>query len=276
VNPRSDADTVTLTAVSFESLALARPLAFPAPLAHLASSPSGFEYWWKLLQFAFNLPAPESIPPLPTAVSADDQRSADRYCAAAEELATSTLLGRGAGLQIRGGEHGRLETVITDFPSGEATRGFSTLFRQFYANDDKASYQAMQRLLRNANDASEDAARETRKEHLNRWARAQGQLRAWPVKVLVGRRLIEEGTLFGPGIPGEDSPSPEQLIKVFNYGELIHWGEASAELDSWKADSFKGPWRQMEFYEAVAGLAHLYNGFSLVVRSALRGDDRND
>ena len=70
-------------------------------------------------------------------------------------------------------------------------------------------------------------------------------------------------------IPGEDGLSPQNLISVFQYGDLIHWGDKKAEIIGPDKDPFAHAWQRMAFLEAMLGLSHLYMGFSLVIGAAL-------
>jgi len=286
VSNDSDGETVTLRATSFESMALQRPLAFLPPLASRSSNPEGFEFYWRLLQYVFELPDPSGFPPLLASPAPDEARSIGRYCSAAQELAESALISSSAefAVHVTRRPDGTFDEEVESrfYPSKEITRGFSVLFRQFYSDDDQAaSFQAMQRILRRLNDTLKDDDHEDRLKYLKAWGRAQGRLRGYSVKVLVRKQLSDNGRWtmdYGlwtmEKVPGEDGIPPERLIKMYNYGDLIHWGkeaEATEAVSLWQADPFLGPYQQLNFLEAVTGLAHIYMGFSLLIRAA-RGE----
>ncbi len=73
---------------SYETLALNTPIAYLAPY----SSREGdhFDYWWHLIQYAFDLPDPSAFPEL--SISAEDLPLVKRYCSAADDLAGSQFL----------------------------------------------------------------------------------------------------------------------------------------------------------------------------------------
>lgn len=253
---------------SYEALALDHPLTFTPPLAERSANPGTFEFWWRLLQYTFEFPPPESFPTLAGLLSPDEMLATERFCMAAGELAESSVWTANSSVRIRVADDQSSETVDAKFPPNEITRGFSALFRQFYSNEEPASFQAMQRILRAANQTANDEHHQTRLDQLTHWGRAHGRLRGFPLKVLVGKRLRAEGRWPGP-IPGEDDESPEVIIKRYNYGDYIHWGESAGQLKIWSADPFDSAWQRMRFLEAVGGLAHLYMGFSLLVTAAM-------
>ncbi len=51
--------------------------------------------------------------------------------------------------------------------------------------------------------------------------------------------------------------------------EDIHWGKRRDDLSALGVDDFNQAWARMHFFEAASGLAHLYMGFAVLVRSAL-------
>jgi hypothetical protein len=260
--------TVTVTARSFETLAANYPLPFRAPFSRAKGD--HFEYWWHLIQFAFDLPDPNSFPALP-ALAIDNQRTiVDRYVVAADDLSESAFLAHPTMLNVKVGGSGFGEQITRAFPPNENIRGFSVLLRQFHGPAEPASFNNVQRILRRANDLADDMHRQTRFQSLSAWGRAAGRLRAFQVKVLVGRRLYREGR-FGPGpFPGEEL-SPEQLISLYNYGEDIHWGRQRDDLSALGVDTFAAAWQRMNFFEGTAALAHLYLGFAQLVRAATAG-----
>lgn len=201
------AETVEVTARSFETLAAGYPLAWPAPYSRAARD--HFEYWW-----------------LPPVLSADDQALLARYTTAADDLADSAFLAHPTALEVRVGPDAE-DAITAAFPPNENIRGFSVLLRQFHSNGETASFTNAQAALRRANDAAGDGNTERRRVDLSAWGRAAGQLRAWQLKVLVGRRLHREGR-FGPGpFPGEEQ-SPETLLSIYHYGRTSTGAVAAA------------------------------------------------
>lgn len=256
---------VRVTVRSFEILAADCPLSFGAPFSRAPGD--HFEYWWHLIQYAFELPDPRTFPPLQPLPPQPDRVVLDRYIAAASDLADSHTLHYPTKLTVEVHPERGEEKIVQSSPPNENIRGFSVLLRQFHSTGETASFNNVQRILRHANETSSDTERDNRTMHLRAWGRAAGQLRAFQLKVLVGRRLQDEGK-FAKGPPG-DGQSPNMLISLFNYGEDIHWGRRREAVSTLNADAFHAAWTRMQFFEGVTGLAHVYLGFSLLVRQAL-------
>jgi hypothetical protein len=257
---------------SFEWLATSTTtLKFPAPLSHLAPNPEGFEFWWKMLEFVFSLPSPATFPALPVTSKKADLDVLIRYTQAAEELAQSELLsGRNEVTVHVPDESNERERVEAAFSSNEITRGFTVLFRQFHSKEkaDPARFVRVHEILRQANDAAGDTQVVERKRQLDAWRKARASLLQENLKVRVGQKLRDERRMPS-GIPGEGQMSPTSLITAYQYGDLIHWGKQRSRLAVVRGDPFQEAHQRMSFLEAVTGLAHIYIGFSLVVRSAL-------
>lgn len=259
----------TFRGESYESLALATPVPYPHPLAQFAVDPRTFEFWWRLLYFALRLPSPYEIPRITGLAPIE---TLHRYCDAATELASSACLAHGSSVNVRvaradDGSH--KEFVESSFPPGELIRGFLVLFRQFYANEEAASFTKVKSILMMGAKGATDANAEHRLNMLKAWGKGHGRLRAYNAKYLVGERLVEEGRL------GEvpDGGSPATLISAFAYGEHIHWGNRREEIARWRADDFLGPWNQLRFLEAMAGLAYFYMGYAVIVAFCIGRSD---
>jgi hypothetical protein len=261
--------SIRVVARSFESLATdSTTLRFPAPLAERAANPAGFEFWWKMLEFVFELPDPARFPKLGMTPGGGDLAALRRYVTAAEEMAESDLLNAEDAFTVHVADGGAgIEHVDTTFTSNEVTRGFTTLFRQFDSGNEPASFLQAQRILREADLAAPDVRSSERLAQLKLWGRARGNLRAENLKVRVGQKLRAAGR-WADGIPGEGTTSPETLISLYQYGELIHWRETGSILEP-AADPFEYAMQRMAFLNAATGLTHVYLGFSLLVRAAL-------
>lgn len=59
----------------------------------------------------------------------------------------------------------------------------------------------------------------------------------------------------------------EQLISAFSHGDLIHWGDKSEQLEGLIDAPFKDAYHRMLLYKGMVGLAHLYIGYSVFLRS---------
>jgi len=259
---------------SYEWLATSTTqLRFPPPLADLAPDPAGFEFWWKMLEFVFALPSPATFPQLPTAPKKAQREILERYMQASNELAESALLSGKNEMTVHIPDASNDdERIETEFSSKEITRGFTVLFRQLHTSEksDPARFVRVHEILKQANDAAGDSHVGERRRQLAEWKKARGSLLQENLKVRVGQKLRDEGRM-PPNIPGEGKMSPNMLITAYQYGDLIHWGNQRTMLAAVADDPFEQASQRMAFLEAVAGLAHIYIGFSLLVRSALDG-----
>lgn len=254
---------------SYDSLAVERPVPFPLPLARHARTRKGFEYWWRLLNYTFELPSPFDFPAFPE-VGIDE--ALDRYCTAAIDLASSECLAYDSHVSVqlerRDGDTYE-ERISFDFPSKELVRGFLALFRQFYSKDELASFAKVRDKLvvKAKSQTDDDAAR--RLDELKAWGAAHGRLLGYSLKQLAGERLIDDGRVAGP-IPDEGKPT--QLISAFAYGDHLHWGSSRGVVTRWEADQFLGPTMRLQLLGACGGLAYFYMGFAVIVGRTIGRD----
>ena len=65
---------------------------FRPPLEEHIRAVAVFEFWWKQLDYVFDLADPRAFPPLPAAVASAQHKVVDRYVRIAGDLAASSLL----------------------------------------------------------------------------------------------------------------------------------------------------------------------------------------
>lgn len=260
-----DKNLVTITAVSFESLAMDTDIGFAPPGSDLSSDPEGFVYHWRMIQFVFRLPDPAAMPPLPASEpNAAGLKAIRRFSQEADDLVRSQFLAYLTSLdvQVTQGE----ESVFFDAPPSENERGFAVHRRQFYGADERASFRRVADIAWLANEQAADEHVDTRKIVLKNWRQAEKKLRHRSVNVWVGLKLVREGRMGGP-VPDQDAPSVQQLISAFSHGDLIHWGDKSDQLEGLTEEPFGDAYHRMLLYKGMAGLAHLYIGYSVLLRS---------
>lgn len=265
--------TIPIRAVGYSSLVADYPLTFPPPLAEHSPNPTAFDASWHLLQYVFNLPNPRTFPPFANVPSGGSLRVLRRYSAAARELAESAFLAHPTGMTVHVLDDGSGERIDKNFAPRENIRGFSVLFRQFYSNDEPASFNAAQRALRQLNARAEDELVSVREDYLRTWGKAAGRLRGFPLNILVGKQLQTEGRWHAGELVGERDPGPEMLISIYNYGEDIHWGEKRDQLAALDASPFDSARMRLACFNAMVGLAHVYIGFAQIVDAAFAGQD---
>lgn len=72
-----------------------------------------------------------------------------------------------------------------------------------------------------------------------------------------------------PELEYGNNHSPTYYLSAYRYGDLIHWDSKREVIAAWETDPFYRHHERMAFLGAAAGLAHLYIGFSELVRAAI-------
>jgi hypothetical protein len=269
---------VTLHAVSFEDVAIKKPLRFPPPMIALAHRDDSFDFQWHLVQYAFDIGDPAPFPPLPVTLSGDDLRVVGRYVGKAKELAASVMLTADDGIRISwdraSGDEPRVRQMTRT--RSDIETGFLAIFRQFDWHKDDASYVKVNRIIHEHASAATDDVAADRLAELKRWAQAIKRSHQRSLRKSVLLRAIELGD-YPPLSDDElakfpDEESPETLIARYLYTERIHWdSEKAREVESRPEDRLRdGGIERLDFLDGVAGLSHLYIGFAELVRHAAR------
>jgi hypothetical protein len=160
------------------------------------------------------------------------------------------------------------QTVTAQFPPREAIRGTTVLFRQLYSTEERASYTTVRKIIGRRIHECADADRDRRSETQKHWNKAHGQLRAYLLTCLADRAACEAQGWTTAQIPNFDV-KPEAIIKLFQYGDLIHWGDGAEELGELSKDEFHHAWNTMHYLETVIQLSHFYLGYSLLAKAAI-------
>ncbi|MEV3949792.1 hypothetical protein [Streptomyces halstedii] len=258
-----------ITASEFHAVALPQELRFPPPYAENSPNPADYSYWWQLMRMVFDLPNPSAFPVL-RGFTDDEATVVQRYIYCCKELSESTILSHATRVQVnwKKNEAGEQEEVITaDFPSREAIRGTTVLFRQLFSTEERASYNAVRKMVGKHIHATVDDFRDQRLEMQKSWNGAHGKLRAHLLTAMADRKVCDARG-WKATLPNE-SIKPEEMIKLFQYGDLIHWGRGAEELSKLSGDEFNKAWNTMHFLTVMAQLSHFYLGYSILARKAL-------
>jgi len=262
--------TVQFTAKTFHDSVLPVKLRFPPPLAKFGSDPSTFAYQWQLLTYAFNLPDPARFPRLPGDISAEDMRSLKRYVAVCEKTAKYTVVAHKGGITVHG-ENGESWLNI-DQTDDEQTVGFATRFRQLHhSSTGDPDFSVVINLLNKYARLLRDAQTGQRLAILDEWKKARAQLINRPLPNIVDRIVLERDNC--PNIDDfamYNDVNPDKIINLFNYGELIHFGKHSEDYEKMAEEPDVEAVAHNNFMQSMLGLAHLYFGFSEVIRSATK------
>lgn len=260
-------NAITVSARAFSGLAQEEPLSFSAPVVP-GMSEAVAEHRWRELIYAFSLEDPRSFPTLArSAFSTDELESLERFIEAVSELGKSVVLNSGSRLTINFSDGA--ESVDAVFPETENLRGFSVLFRQCYSDEETASFKSVRTAIGRASHELQDEKRQRRLDMIKSWRRAHGKLQAEQLEIHVLRALVAEGKAPADALELHQK-HPKQIISLYNYGDLIHFGKRRQEFaDLIGAGEFESAWSKMQFLAAVSGLSHFYVGFSLLAEAAL-------
>ena len=238
-----------------------------------AESDPPLAYWFERLDSAFALPAPANFPFFPRSLGEETARVLRRYASTGRELSESTVLNsHGHGFQVSFDPSG-VRSVDVDLPSGEAQRGMAVLFRQLYANDEPASFNAVMRALLRATNEGSDSHSELRRAILVRWGRAHRELRRRWLDELLFDQAQQRGDLPAELKRPEEKSSPEQVLSAFFYGEHIHWARGVEQLKRWGEDPLADARHRLLFLTAMCQLSAVYIGFGALVVTAVPFDN---
>lgn len=245
---------------------------FPPPLEGHLAEPQVFEFWWKQLHYVFGLPDPRSVPPLPDELSPHERVIVERYVRVAGELAGSGLLNalrEGFNVQIPQGPYGP-EEIEREFSRTDLQVGFAGLLRQCDSTQERASFHGVRGILTQKANAVHDVMREMRLAHLKAWRDAAKTLRLKSLNQLIRDKLVADEGL--QAFAYNEEHSPEYLLSLYNYGDLIHWdSDKSAVVTEFERDPYIESDRRLAYLDAASGLAHLYIGFAELARAAVGG-----
>lgn len=259
------------TAESAAVLVIDRDLSFELPMSEAVRNRDGFLFWWKQLDYIFALDDPRAFPALEADLG-DDARAVKRFVETARELAeTAGLNAVDRGLFVRiDDETDREKSVDVNLGRKESQLGLSGLLRHCdsKAAKDGARFQRIHELLATAAEQTTDeAVRAEQLRQLEAWREAVELLHSRSVDQCVRDSLVAEKGWRA--FEYREHYRPDYLIRVYDYGDLLHWGQQTAELAELEADEFLAAYNRLAFLAAIAGLAHVYIGFGELARAAV-------
>ena len=243
---------------------------FPPPLGEHVGDSRVFEFFWKQLDYVFSLDDPRSFPPLPLDLSPADRATVERFVHVAGELAASGLINavrEGFNVRMPDGPNGE-EEITAEFSRTDVQGGFAALLRQCDSSEERASFARVRSILFRACDAATDKMRDARLDQLETWRRAVGRLHSKSLNQLLREKLVRDEGMAAFAYQEEDSP--QRLLSIYNYGDLLHWGDHSSVLQALEVDAYLEHDRRLAYLDAACGLAHLYIGFAELARAALQ------
>lgn len=231
--------------------------------------PQGVAWVWPIVQDVCHLPDPEDFPSLEHEWAGEGLAMLHRYVDVCERLLATTVLNTNAevSIEVLSG------TVTKVVPADDATVGFVTLLRQIYKPDEEASFDRIRGLLSRAAHASAaDAAGNV----LKLWRDAHRTLLKKHIHALLedmarARGLIDDSSAPGGARPFVDEDvTPRELLEVFLYGDLVHWGDERDRFERWQKNEQTAATMEINMRQDAHGLAHFYLGFAGIARVILR------
>jgi len=265
-------DHAKFTAESAAVFLLDRPLPFALPLNERISAEDAATFWWKQLDYVFGLPDPRSFTRFGHRLPQTEREAVERFVETAGDLAESGMLNSlDRGFSARKDDETGEEIVQRAFGPKDSEVGMSALLRHCdsRAKKDGARFEHVHQLLvAAAAQSSDELVRIEQLRQLELWRAAIEALHARSLDQCVRDRLVAERgwKVFDY----HEHYRPDYLIRVYDYGDMLHWPRKTTELAALEADEFLAAANRHSFFEAMAGLAHLYVGFGELARTALR------
>ncbi|WP_328435334.1 hypothetical protein [Nocardia puris] len=268
---RGSGGILTARFITHQDSILPVPLKFPPPLVERATDPSTFEYNWQHLTYAFGLPDPAQFPALTVPIDGADRRSLQRFVQVCETTSTYSVVSHKGGvtLSMENGEQAMTFEQVED----EEAVGFSVRFRQLHhSTAGDPDFSKVVNILAKYAKQETDSNADQRMAVLAEWRQARGQLMNRPLQNIVCRMVLEQNGCSPSQIDKHEmygDVNPTDIINLFNYGELIHFGRRSKEYEALAEDPQREGIEHHNFMVAMLGLVHLYFGFAKLILAAL-------
>jgi hypothetical protein len=206
---------------------------------------------------------------VPGEIPAEDVRRLKRYVDVCEKTARYTVVAHKGGITLRG-EKGEWRFDV-DQTEDEETVGFSVRFRQLHQSSvGDPDFSVVSNVLDKYARQFTDEHTDKRVEVLQQWRKARGQLINRPLQNIVARMVLEKDKCPNiDDIAMYNDVNPAEIINLFNYGELIHFGKHSEDYEKMAEEPDMESIQHNNFMMSMLGLLHLYFGFSEVIRSAI-------
>ncbi|MBF6439274.1 hypothetical protein [Nocardia cyriacigeorgica] len=243
-------------------------LKFDVPLINVAVNKIRFRRHWEKLTYLFDLPDPANFPSMYAHLTETDRAMMDRFVATCRNLAKYAVfneLGGGLSIKSANGEHW---TVTADLPSHEQFSGVAATFRQLHNAEEEASFSKIEGRIQAALNRLDEDARQGPRSVVSRWREARAAIMKKTVPTLVCER-IGETTGKMPPVCSLEGVVPDELIRQFNYGDMLHWGKYRDKLADLTEDENSEKFFQYAVLNSIISLGHLYFGFSILLESVL-------
>lgn len=236
---------------------------FPPPYIELSTNTRMFRYVWRRMHIAHGPPDPRGLQPLN--VRLRDLQMLRRFVQTARDLAKYPAFNHRSALTTSFTSlSGHIRTE-PDFPPKHEQQSVAIQLRQLHGSDEAAFNNVHGLLMQSANHA-QDSDRKLRTEVLKRW----GKIRREVLKLSLRDRL--EGVSLAIDYDLErvpvwklEGPSPEEMIKLFFYGDRIHWGNQREEFERLMAEPNQANAYEYEYLIASAEAGYFYMGYARLI-----------
>ena len=156
-------------------------------------------------------------------------------------------------------------TTETKFPPRHDQLAFAIQLRQLHGRDDAAFNRVSGLLMRLANQA-QDSRRDERVRALKAWGRTRSEMLKLSLQDrLEGVALAVDADLDMVPKWKLKGPSPEEMIKLFFYGDRIHWGAHREEYEKLHAEPNKANEYEFQYLVASGQVAMFYMGYAWLI-----------
>lgn len=223
---------------------------------------------WRRLQFALDMKDPGEFPSK-VELNSGERATLIRFRNVANDLGDSSVINGDWNFHATF-RPGQVDEVRGELPSNLEMAGFASYLRQCDVQHEGASFNKVHKLLGKGLRSLSETEQEWGGAVLKSWRRARRQMKSQFVDQLVIERLAISGKTAPESIPNYPW-TPEWLMKSFNYGELIHWGNRREELET-VTSLPPGHRRYVEFrfFEAAQYFGHFYLGVAGLIDQALQ------
>lgn len=265
--------TLTFDMTPVEDTIHPRELSFDPPLQRFGKDGGkGFRHHWEKLDYVFELPDPSAFPQLN--IQGDDRDSVLRFIEVCQRLAKFSVINDNTRLRGHKDIGGEWRIQVSDYPSDESFVGGSALFRQLHNDGEPACFTNAHNALFKAMRTLPDDQRDAAKTVVLQWKNARGRLMNHTLQTLTAVKVVDEGKTDNANVTMETQVSygnvnPNTLIRTFNYGDSLHFGDSRAQLDDLMADPLHEAYYKYAALLSIVGLSHLYFGFAELLASAL-------
>lgn len=266
--PTPDGRNIKVDMTPLEDTILPVPLKFDPPLQAFGTNEKAFSMHWQQITYLFNLDDPIAFSDLRSGLTEDKRTLLTRYIQTCCRLARYSTISGDSSVVLSTNADGE-SSVHANLPSDEAFVGFSTSFRQLHNKNEKASFTKAWKVLNTALNSliESDKAPVSDRDALTAWKEARNKLSSKTAPTMICESLVpdslDEKPLSLKGI------NPDDLIRTYNYGDTIHWGNNREDYAELTSDPSYEKFYSFCCVSSMVSLSHLYFGFAELIAAAL-------